>query len=171
MGASTRECPGGEQLRRYSSVTVCRGVCLTRLERHKYKRQSTPSRRCLRISATSSRSWRCFLRMWRCLTTFPIGRQVSQRGRCAPSLSELRLPTTIVPRVRRYRGHRECLRHVYGSNERRQGPAHPCPNYLGLHHTKRAVEDCGRPLLCYTPGALRNGARACGRPEMCHDYQ
>jgi hypothetical protein len=32
MGASTRQCPGGEQLRRHSSVTVCRGVCLTRSE-------------------------------------------------------------------------------------------------------------------------------------------
>jgi NAD(P)-dependent dehydrogenase (short-subunit alcohol dehydrogenase family) len=32
MGDSTRQCPGGEQLWRYSSVTVCRGVCLTRLE-------------------------------------------------------------------------------------------------------------------------------------------
>jgi len=28
MKASTRRCPGGEQLRRYSSVTVWRGVCL-----------------------------------------------------------------------------------------------------------------------------------------------
>jgi hypothetical protein len=26
------QCPGGEQLRRHSSVTVCRGVCLTQLE-------------------------------------------------------------------------------------------------------------------------------------------
>jgi hypothetical protein len=32
MGAFTRRCPGGEQLRRYCSVTVCRGVCLTRVE-------------------------------------------------------------------------------------------------------------------------------------------
>jgi hypothetical protein len=32
MGASTRQCPDGEQLRRHSSVTVCRSVCLTRLE-------------------------------------------------------------------------------------------------------------------------------------------
>ena len=32
MGVPTRQCAGGEQLRRYSSVTVCRGVCLTRLE-------------------------------------------------------------------------------------------------------------------------------------------
>jgi len=30
MGGSTRQCPGGEQLRRDSSVTVCRGVCLAR---------------------------------------------------------------------------------------------------------------------------------------------
>jgi hypothetical protein len=32
MGASAGRCPGGEQLRRYCSVTVCRGVCLTRVE-------------------------------------------------------------------------------------------------------------------------------------------
>jgi len=32
MAAFTRQCPGGEQLRRYSCVTVCRGVCLTRSE-------------------------------------------------------------------------------------------------------------------------------------------
>jgi len=32
MGAFTCQCPRGEQFRRYSSVTVCRGVCLTRLE-------------------------------------------------------------------------------------------------------------------------------------------
>ena len=42
-------------------------------------------------------------------------------------------PTAIVPRVQRYGGDRECLRHVCGSNERRQGPIHPRPNYLGLH--------------------------------------
>src|SRR5580693_1563673 len=48
------------------------------------------------------------------------------------------------------------LRHVYGSYQRRQGPLDPWPNYLGLHQTKRALEDCERPLLCYTPGSLRN---------------
>jgi hypothetical protein len=32
MGATTRRCPGGEQLRRYCFVTVCRDVCLTRVE-------------------------------------------------------------------------------------------------------------------------------------------
>jgi len=35
MEASTRRCPGGERLRRYSSVTVWRGVCLTHQMRHK----------------------------------------------------------------------------------------------------------------------------------------
>src|SRR5258706_1211469 len=53
MGASPRQCAGGEQLRRYSSVTVCRGVCLTHQRRHKHEREGTPSlntevRRCLR---------------------------------------------------------------------------------------------------------------------------
>jgi len=28
MGASTHRCPGGEQVWRYGSVTVWRGVCL-----------------------------------------------------------------------------------------------------------------------------------------------
>jgi hypothetical protein len=46
----------------------------------------------------------------------------------AVSLSELRLQATIVPRVWRYRRCRKCSRHVYGSNERRQGPVHPRPN-------------------------------------------
>jgi type IV secretory pathway protease TraF len=32
MGAFAGQCPGGEQVWRYSSVTVWRGVCLTRLE-------------------------------------------------------------------------------------------------------------------------------------------
>jgi hypothetical protein len=48
---------------------------------------------------------------------------------------------------RPYRGHRECLRHVYRGKQRRQGPVHPWPNYLGFRQTKRAVEDCERPLL------------------------
>src|SRR5580700_2050717 len=53
MGASTRRCPGGEQVWRYSSVTVWRGVCLTHQRRHKHEREGTPSlnsevRRCLR---------------------------------------------------------------------------------------------------------------------------
>ena len=39
IGDSTRQCPGGEQLRRYSSVTVCRGVCLTDQRRHKHERE------------------------------------------------------------------------------------------------------------------------------------
>src|SRR5580693_2551448 len=53
MGASTRRCPGGEQVWRYSSVTLWRGVCLTHQRRHKHEREGTPSlntevRRCLR---------------------------------------------------------------------------------------------------------------------------
>jgi ketosteroid isomerase-like protein len=53
MGASTRRCPGGQQVWRYSSVTVWRGVCLTHQRRHKHEREGTPSlntevRRCLR---------------------------------------------------------------------------------------------------------------------------
>jgi hypothetical protein len=71
-------------------------------------------------------------------------RQVSPRGRRGPCLSELRLPATIVSRVRRYRRYRKCLRHVYGRNQRRQGPVHPRPNDLGLPQTERAVEDCPR---------------------------
>ena len=52
---------------------------------------------------------------------------------CPPrGLSELRLPATIVPRVRRYRRYRKCSRHVYGCNERRQGPVHPWPDVLDL---------------------------------------
>jgi ketosteroid isomerase-like protein len=39
MGASTRRCPGGEQVWRYSSVTVCRGVCLTHQRRHQHERE------------------------------------------------------------------------------------------------------------------------------------
>jgi hypothetical protein len=35
MGASAGQCPGGEQVGRYSSVTVWRGVCLTHQRRHK----------------------------------------------------------------------------------------------------------------------------------------
>src|SRR5216684_1892730 len=53
MGASTHRCPGGEQVWRYSSVTVWRDVCLTHQRRHKHEREGTPSlntevRRCLR---------------------------------------------------------------------------------------------------------------------------
>src|SRR5258707_3424914 len=43
MGASTRRCPGGQQVWRYSSVTVWRGVCLTHQRRHKHEREGTPS--------------------------------------------------------------------------------------------------------------------------------
>ncbi|MCU1341735.1 MAG: cnrH 2 [Candidatus Acidoferrum typicum] len=43
----------------------------------------------------------------------------------------------------------------YGSHQRRQDSLDPWPNYLGLHQTKRAVEDCERPLLCNTQGSLR----------------
>src|SRR6202007_706680 len=43
MGASTRRCPGGHQVWRYSSVTVWRGVCLTHQRRHKHEREGTPS--------------------------------------------------------------------------------------------------------------------------------
>jgi hypothetical protein len=39
MEASTRRCPGGEQVWRDSSVTVCRGVCLTYQRRHKHERE------------------------------------------------------------------------------------------------------------------------------------
>ena len=98
-------------------------------------------------------------------------RQVSPRGRRGPCLSELRLPTTIVSRVRRYRRYRKCLRHVYGRNQRRQGPVHPRPNDLGLPQTERAVEDCQRPLLCYALGALRIRRDHPARLEMEHDYQ
>jgi len=38
----------------------------------------------------------------------------------------------------------------------RQDYLDPWPNYPGLHQTKRAVEDCERPLLCNTQGSLRN---------------
>src|SRR4029077_9555132 len=53
MGASAGQCPGGEQVWRYSSVTVWRGVCLTHQRRHKHEREGTASlntevRRCLR---------------------------------------------------------------------------------------------------------------------------
>src|SRR5258708_6877485 len=53
MGASAGQCPGGEQVWRYSSVTVWRGVCLTDQRRHKHEREGTPSlntevRRCFR---------------------------------------------------------------------------------------------------------------------------
>src|SRR6202007_1495799 len=34
-------------------------------------------------------------------------------------------------------------------------PLDPWPNYLGLHQTKRTVDDCERPLLCNTRGSLR----------------
>ncbi len=71
------------------------------------------------------------------------------------AISELRLPATIVPRVWRYRWYRKCPRHVYGSNERRQGPVHPRPNHFGLHQTKRAMENCERSLLSNTQGSLR----------------
>ena len=84
---------------------------------------------------------------------------------------ELRLPATIVSRVRRYRRYRKCLRHVYGRNQRRQGPVHPRPNDLGLPQTERAVEDCQRPLLCYALGALRIRRDHPPRLEMEHDYQ
>jgi hypothetical protein len=40
-------------------------------------------------------------------------------------LSELRLPTAIVPRIRRYHGDREWVRHVYGSTERRRTDSSP----------------------------------------------
>ena len=86
-------------------------------------------------------------------------------------LSELRLPTAIVPRVQRYRGDRECLRHVYGSNEGRQGPIHPRPNYPGLHQAKRAVENCGRPLFCYALGSLTMRQRHPASMEMGHEYK
>jgi FixJ family two-component response regulator len=39
MGASVGQCPGGEQVWRYSSVTVWRGVCLTHQRRHKHERE------------------------------------------------------------------------------------------------------------------------------------
>ena len=39
--------------------------------------------------------------------------------------------------------------------ERRQDYLDPWPNYLGLHQTQRAVEDCERPLFCNTQGSLR----------------
>jgi ketosteroid isomerase-like protein len=45
------------------------------------------------------------------------------------------------------------------------------PNYLGLHQTKRAVEDCERPLLRYSEGSLRIRPGHAGRQEMHHDYQ
>jgi len=80
-------------------------------------------------------------------------------------------PATIVSRVRRYRRYRKCLRHVYGRNQRRQGPVHPRPNDLGLPQTERAVEDCQRPLLCYALGALRIRRDHPPRLEMEHDYQ
>src|SRR6201984_2684014 len=69
--------------------------------------------------------------------------------------SSFRLPATIVSHVRQRRGHRKCSRHVYGSHERRQDSLDPWPNDLGLRQTKRAVEDCERPLLCNTQGPLR----------------
>ena len=121
--------------------------------------------------AFDQRDLKTFLAMlsvltWRSSTTFRISvrrqaalRQVCQRGRRGLSLSELRLPATIVSRVRRYRRYRKCLRHVYGRNQRRQGPVHPRPNDLGLPQTERAVEDCQRPLLCNTQGSLENRAR------------
>src|SRR3984957_1331850 len=166
MGASAGQCPGGEQIRRYSSVTLCRGVCLTHQRRHNHERDGTPSlstevRRCLRSSRRQDFPGDAF--WWPGVfgpRSVPIRRQaalrqVSQRGGGGLSLNELRLPATIVPRVWRYRWYRKCPRHVYGSNERRQDPLDPWPNYLGLHQTKRAVEDCERPLLCNTQGSLR----------------
>ncbi len=86
-------------------------------------------------------------------------------------LSELPLPTAIVPHVQRYRGDRECLRHVYGSNERRQGPINPRPNYPGLHQTKRAVESCKRPLFCYALGPLTMRQQHPASLEMGHEYK
>ena len=38
-GAEMDMCPGGEQVWRNSSVTVCRGVCLTHQRRHKHERE------------------------------------------------------------------------------------------------------------------------------------
>ena len=52
-------------------------------------------------------------------------------------------------------GHRKCSRYVYGSHQRRQDSLDPWPNYIGLHQTKGAVEDCECPLLCNTQGSLR----------------
>ena len=43
MRASAGQCPGGEQVWRYSSVTVWRGVCLTHQRRHKHEREGNPS--------------------------------------------------------------------------------------------------------------------------------
>src|ERR1700732_3566861 len=114
------------------------------------------------ISATSSTSWTCFPRMWKYLTTFPSDStasrsspSISTRWWGGLSLSELRLPATIVPRVWRYRWYRKCPRHVCGSNERRQAYLDTWPNYLGLHQTKWGVEDCERPLLRNTQGSVR----------------
>jgi len=101
----------------------------------------------------------------------PLFAKHLQRGRRGPCLSELRLPATIVSPVRRYRRYLKCLRHVYGRNQRRQGPVHPRPNDLDLPQTERAVEDCQRPLLCYALGALRIRRDHPARLEMEHDYQ
>jgi hypothetical protein len=67
MGASPRQCPSGEQLRRYSSVTVCRGVCLTHERRHKNEREGTPSlntevRRCFRSARPPAHPGHAFRR-------------------------------------------------------------------------------------------------------------
>src|ERR1700745_1683858 len=166
MEASTRRCPGGEQVWRYSSVTLWRGVCLTHQRRPKHEREGTPSlntevRRCLRSARRPAHPGHAFRGCGSiCPRSLPVRWQgalcqVSQRGHREPCLSQLRLPATIVPRVWRYRRYRKCSRHVYGSHQRRQDPVHPRPNYLGLHQTKRAVEDCERPLLCNTQGSLR----------------
>ena len=89
----------------------------------------------------------------------PLFCQVSQRGVRGYRLDELRLSAAIMPRVQRYCRDRECLRHVHGRHQGRQGLDHPWPNHPGLRQTGQAVEDCELPLLAHASYALKGDER------------
>ena len=77
--------------------------------------------------------------------------QISQRSPRGCRLDELWFPTTIMPRVQRNLGDSKMPTTRLWEPPRTADPDHPRPNNLGVHQTRRTVEDCNRPLLCHAP--------------------
>ena len=63
--------------------------------------------------------------------------------------------TAILPRLQRYCGNGECLRHVQGCHQGRQADSRRWPNNLDLCQTGHAMEDCKLPLLAHASYALK----------------
>src|ERR1700756_3356185 len=104
----------------------------------------------------------CFQTTSRCLIPFPIGSTAglflpsfSTRGFRGYRLNKLRLSAAILPRLQRYCGNSECLRHVQWCHQGRQADRRRWPNHLDLCQTGHAMEDCKLPLLAHASYALK----------------